>query len=73
MTDYVQAATSLVNIIAAPPQAHSVYIRTDVDKESKEFKHTLCVSWHPKYKHPAKLPKKHMGYPIEITPWPKDL
>jgi hypothetical protein len=73
MTDYVIAAQSLVQHLKAPPQAHSVYIRTDVDKKSKEFKHTLCVSWHPLYKGNRKVPKTHMGYPTEIVLWPKEL
>ncbi len=73
MTKYVEAASDLVRALNAPPQAHSVYIRTDVDQDSKEFKHTLCISWHPKYKGNRKIPKMYKGYPVELVPWPKDL
>ena len=73
MTDYVMAATSLVKLLKAPPQAHSVYIRSDVDRKSKEFKRTLCVSWHPDYNGNKKVPKEYMGYPVELVKWPKDL
>ena len=72
MTDFVEAAQSLVKKLAAPPQAHSVYIRTDVG-DDHEFKRTLCVSWHPQFKGNRTLPDMHMGYPVEIVPWPKDL
>jgi hypothetical protein len=73
MTDYVQAAQELVRQINAPPQAHSVFIRTDVDEQSKEFKHTLCVSWHPNFKGNKTVPKHIMGYSTKIVPWPKGL
>ena len=75
MTDqpYVEAAQGLVKSLKAPPQAHSVYIRTDVDKKSKKFKRTLCVSWHPNYKGPKNVPAQFMGFPTEIVDWPKDL
>ena len=73
MTDYVAAAQSLVASLKAPPQAHSVYIRTDVDKKSKKFKRTLCVSWHPSYKGNTKVPAQFMGFPVELVDWPKDL
>ena len=73
MIDHIEAATSLVKKLAAPPQAHSVYIRSDVDEQSKEFKRTLCVSWHPHYKGAKVVPTEYMGYPVEIVNWPKDL
>jgi len=73
MTDYVAAAQSMVASLKAPPQCHSVYIRVDVEPETKEFKRTLCVSWHPNYKGDKTVPEKYMGYPTEIVPWPKGL
>ncbi len=73
MTEYVTAAQNLVAELKAPPQAHSVYIRTDVDEDTKEFRHTLCVSWHPKYKGNKTVPRTYMGYPTKLVPWPKDL
>ena len=72
MTDYVEAATSLVKTLNAPPQAHSVYIKTETTAGG-DFTRKICVSWHPKYKGDKNLPAEHMGYPIEVTPWPKGM
>ena len=67
-----QAAVSLVAKINAPPQAHSVYVRTDVG-EDKEFKRTICVSIRPTYKGAIIIPTEHAGFPVERVKWPDGL
>lgn len=73
MPDYIEAATSLVKKLNAPPQAHSVYIRSDVDETTKQFKRTICVSVRPEWKSKIQIPDKHMGFQVEEVPWPKDM
>ena len=70
--DYVEAATGLVKKLNLPPQAHSVFIRTETTAGG-DFKRTLCVSWNPGLKSPPELPNEFMGYPIELVEWPKGL
>jgi hypothetical protein len=74
MIDYIQAAQSLIAQLGSgvPPQAHSVYIRTEVG-EDKEFKRSLCVSVNPKYKGQLNIPDTHMGITVHRVPWPKDM
>ena len=69
--DHVEAATSLVKKIALPPQYHSIWVKTET--LGGDFIRSICVSWHPKFKTPPELPQEHMGYPVTIVPWPKDL
>jgi len=75
MTDqpYVEAAQNLVKQLKAPPQAHSVYIRTDVDEITQKFRRTLCVSWRPTYAGNKAVPATFMGYPVELVAWPDGL
>ena len=72
MSDAIEAATGLVKKINLPAQAHSVYIRTETTAGG-EFSKTLCVSWNPGLKSPPELPNEFMGFPVEVTPWPKGL
>ena len=71
MTDHLSAAQSLIVRLNAPPQAHSVWIGTEVDAETKEFKRSLCVSIRPTWKSKIAVPKEHMGIPVVEVPWPK--
>lgn len=71
MTDYLAAAQSLIIRLNAPPQAHSVYVQTAVDDETKEFKKSLCVSIRPSWKAKVKVPTEHLGIPVVEVPWPK--
>ncbi len=71
MTDLLSAAQSLIVRLNAPPQAHSVYIGTEVDPETKEFKRSLCVSIRPSWKNKIIVPAEHQGIPVVNVPWPK--
>jgi len=72
--DHLQAAQSLIASFGnVPPQAHSVYVKTDVDPNTKEFIRKLCVSVHPKAKGMFSIPDVHEGFVVEKTPWPKEL
>ena len=72
MADFIEAVTGLVKKVNLPPQYHSIYGKTETDLDG-EFKRSICVSWHPKMKNPPELPTEHMGYPVTIVDWPKDL
>ncbi len=72
MTDHLEAATSLVKFLKAPPQAHSVWIKTETDTETKEFKKSLCVSVRPEWQSRINVPANHLGFPVELVPWPMD-
>lgn len=69
--DAIQAAQSLVLKLAAPPQAHSVFVQTTVDPVSREFVKRICVSIHPKFKGKIDVPAVHEGYVVEPVKWPK--
>ena len=68
---YIEAAQSLILRLAAPAQHHSVWIRSDVDPETKEFVKSLCVSIRPAQVGKIKVPDVHMGIPVVQVPWPK--
>jgi len=75
--DFVQAATSLIKKLNAPPQAHSVYIKHEVPRNpdgtfSNGFTHKLCISIRPEWKSKISIPKKHLGFDVEIVEWPQD-
>lgn len=67
--DHIEAAQSLVRHLNAPPQAHSVFVRTEV--KDGEFVKKLCVSIHPKFKAQIELPETHQGIDVVQVPWPK--
>jgi len=69
MDDYNAAAQTLIARLNAPAQFHSVWIRTQVDEETGEFKKYLCVSIRPGKK--VNVPSEHMGIPVVLVPWPK--
>ncbi len=71
MTDHIAAAQSLILQLNAPAQYHSVWIRTDVDPETKQFVRSLCVSIRPAQLKNIKVPDSHMGIPVVQVPWPK--
>lgn len=76
MTDHFSAAQSLIVRLNAPPQAHSVWIRseTETDGEGKTRatgKQELCVSIRPTWKNKITVPSEHMGIPVVEVPWPK--
>ena len=69
--DEIQAAQSLVQQLNAPPQSHSVYVRTTLDKD-KNFVKQICVSIHPTFLGQVTVPKTIEGYSVEQTEWPKE-
>ena len=71
--DILEAAQGLVINIGAPPQAHSIWVKTTVDPHTKEFVKKICVSIHPRYKGELNIPKTHEGYPVERIAWPEGM
>lgn len=71
MTDHMAAAQSLIVELHAPAQYHSVWVRTDLDPETKEFVKSLCVSIRPAHLGKIKVPTEHLGIPVVQVPWPK--
>ena len=70
----IQAAQSLVmSLKDYPPQAHSVYVHTEVNKDTQEFERSIYVSIHPKFENKIKLPSGIGGFPIVRQPWPKEM
>lgn len=68
---FLEAAQSLILQLQAPAQHHSVWIRTDVHPETKEFVKSLCVSIRPGQINKIRVPDSHMGIPVVRVPWPK--
>lgn len=68
---YLEAAQSLIVRLGAPAQFHSVWVKTDVDPETKQFKKSLCVSIRPAQVNKIKVPESHNGIPVVQVPWPK--
>lgn len=68
---HIAAAQSLVAKLNAPPQAHSVYVKTEV--VDGEFVRKLCVSIHPKFKGQITVPETHEGIDIISVPWPRSM
>lgn len=70
MTDHLTAAQTLIVRLNAPAQAHSVWIKTEVDDEGR-FVKSLCVSIRPGWKDKIKVPTEHEGIAVVNVPWPK--
>lgn len=68
---YLEAAQSLIVSLHAPAQHHSVWVKTEVDPDTKEFVKSLCVSIRPAQVGKIKVPTSHMGIPVIQVPWPK--
>lgn len=71
MSDEMAAAQSLIISLGAPAQYHSVWVRTDVDPETKQFVKSLCVSIRPAQLSKIKVPSTFQGFPVVQVPWPK--
>lgn len=71
MADLQAAAQTLITRLNAPAQFHSVWIRSEVDPETKQFVQHLCVSVRPGHEHQVKVPTEHMGIPVVTVPWPE--
>ena len=71
MADLQTAAQSLIVRLKAPAQWHSVFIRNEVDKDTKQFVQALCVSVRPGFEDKVNVPTEHMGIPVVQVPWPE--
>lgn len=71
MTDHLAAAQSLIVRLNSPAQYHSVWVKTEVDPETKQFVKSLCVSIRPAQLSKIKVPTEHEGIPVVQVPWPK--
>ena len=73
----IDAAQRLVRSLEqqqAPPQAHSVWVKTErSDRAKGGFKHSICVSINPRYRKKLDIPETKDGYPVELQPWPKGM
>ena len=67
------AASLAVKLVqaGAPPQAHSVWLRTTVDESQQSFIYTVMVSKNPKWKGKFDVPTEHNGFKVEHAPWPQ--
>ena len=65
-------AQTLIQRLNAPAQWHAVFIRTEVDEDTKQFVRSLCVSIRPGYESKVKVPKEHQGIPVVQVPWPEE-
>jgi hypothetical protein len=72
MTDYSEAAQTLIKRLNAPAQFHSVWIKTEIDPDTQQFTKSLCVSVRPEHVNKVKVPAEHMGIPVVNVPWPKE-
>lgn len=76
MTDHLSAAQSLIRRLNAPAQAHSVWVRSEIEKDENgkdraTGNQELCVSIRPTWKSKIKVPDEHEGIPVVNVPWPK--
>lgn len=67
----LDAAQELIRQLNAPAVAHAVWIATEVDKETNEFRQVLKVSIRPGWKNKIKVPTECKGFPVVNEPWPK--
>ena len=76
MTDQERAiatATALVSKIGAPPQAHSIWVRTTKPDGQNDFEYTIMVSKHPKWTGTFLVPTEMNGFKVERTEWPAEM
>ena len=66
-----EAATALIQSFRQPPQAHSVWVRTEINKSTGEVQSVLMVSNNPAFQEPH-VPNIFMGYHVRKHPWPSD-
>lgn len=71
MADHLEAAQSLILRLHAPAQYHSVWVRSEIDPDTKQEKKMLCVSIRPAQLSKIHVPAEHMGFPVVQVPWPK--
>jgi hypothetical protein len=72
--DAAQRIVRSLELQQAPPQAHSVWVKTERDDSAEGgFKHSICVSLNPKYRKPLDIPSAQDGYPVKLEPWPKGM
>lgn len=67
----IEAAQSLVLSFQVPAIAHSIWVGTEVDPDTKEFVQSINIAVRPTYKNKIKVPTEHQGHPVKQVPWPK--
>lgn len=71
MSDHLAAAQGLIVSLNAPAQYHSVWIKTEVDPDTKDFKKIICVSIRPGQENNIRVPDSFQGFPVVQVPWPE--
>lgn len=67
----LDAAQDVIKQMNAPAAWHSVWIATEPDETTKEFKQRICVAVRPAYKSKVKVPTECKGFPVVQVPWPR--
>lgn len=71
MSSIMEAAQSFIAKLNQPAAYHSVWVKTEVDPDTKEFTRSICLSIRKQYTSKFKnIPTEHEGYPVTIVPWP---
>lgn len=69
-TSYRAAATALVeSFTGLPPAAHSVFVHTATDPETREFVHTVRIAVNTDWSAKVKVPAEIDGKPIVQVDW----
>jgi hypothetical protein len=66
-----EAATALIQSFRQPPQAHAVWVRTEINTVTGEAQSVLMVAHNPAFQEP-KIPEHFMSYEVRRHPWPSD-
>ena len=68
----IEACQAFIKSLNQPAAYHSVWVRTQVDDNSKEFMRDICIAVRPEKKQLFKIPKDFNGYTVTQIEWPKD-
>lgn len=66
-----EAATALIQSFRLPPQAHAVWVSTEINRSTGEAQSVLMVANNPAFSQPD-VPEVFMGYRVRKHPWPSD-
>ena len=66
-----EAATALIQSFRQPPQAHAVWVRTEINQSTGEAQSILMVANNPAFQQPN-VPNQLMGYEVRAHAWPSD-
>jgi len=68
----IEAAQSLILTLNNQPAiGHAIWVATDVDPDTKEFRQVIKMAVRPSYANRIKVPKEHQGHPVVQEPWPE--